>query len=235
MGDDTNVSVIILYSFVFIFIVFLFLQQGNLIKETGTTGYALINLDSINNLEEFSLTTLIIIITVVILLIIAGFILYKKLKRKKHDIEGAKNLSDKSLPELSKEFNMPQNKNDSSELNTDLNKLFMEEIPSPEEKTQNPEMIKEEIKEENKFNTDELKKIIKGLMKKNYTKESIVKYLNSKGYNLTQIRQAINSINENNLKSYISNALSQGFNKEDIMNALLKSGWSKEDILKHMQ
>ena len=117
----------------------------NLIKETETTGYALFNVETFQGLAEFSLTNLIIIVATLILLIIAGFILYKKLK--KNDIKEMKKVSDKPLTELNKKFNMPMmdkdEKHDSDELNTDLNKLFMEEAPLPQEKTEVPKIIEE--------------------------------------------------------------------------------------------
>lgn len=244
MGDDTNISVIIIYSLVFIFIVFLFLQQGNIINTQGTTGYALFDTDVFTKLSDLSLTTLIIIAVVLVLIIFGGFFLYKKLKKKKELANIQPN--EKAISDLNKEFNVPSptktEKQESNLLDTDLNKLFMEEtpVPSPTQtqkinvETEKPEIkLEEERIEEKEFNLDELKQLIKSLMKKNYTKESVVKYLNNKGYNLIQIRRAINSINEDSLGNYIENSLSQGFSKQEIINSLLKSGWNKEDILKH--
>lgn len=239
MADDTNISIIIIYSFFFLFIVYLFLQQGNLItKTTGTTGYALFDTTIFENLTDLSLTTLILIVVGLALLIIGGIFLYKKLKKKKEaqtnlEIPVPPQPAEKSIAELNKEFNVPQPQPVSQEnvLDQDINKLFME---NAEQKPQVIEQVSEEKpREETKFNLDELKQLLKSLMKKNYTKESIVKYLNNKGFNLMQIRKAIYYINEDSIANYVRNALSQGFSKQEIIKALLNSGWNKEDILKY--
>jgi hypothetical protein len=47
-----------------------------------------------------------------------------------------------------------------------------------------------------------------------------------------QIKNAIDSINEENINNYVELASSQGFNKQEIVSSLLKAGWKKEDILK---
>jgi SOS response regulatory protein OraA/RecX len=70
------------------------------------------------------------------------------------------------------------------------------------------------------------------LINKKYSKDNILKYLNSKGYNIMQIKNAIDSINEENINNYVELASSQGFNKQEIVSSLLKAGWKKEDILK---
>jgi aryl-phospho-beta-D-glucosidase BglC (GH1 family) len=244
MRDDTNISVIIIYSFVFIFIVFLLLQQGNFIAQP--TGYALFDTTIFQDLTNLSLTTLIIIVVGLILLIVGGFFIYKKIKAKKKNISGAPQVSqapEKSITDLSKEFNLPlAKKNEKQELSIldeDINKLFSESAPEPEvEKPLMKEVIKDKEVMENKqgpkFNLVELKQLVKSLMKKNYTKESIIKYLNNKGFTLIQIKSAINSINEDSLVNYIKDALSEGFSKQEIMKSLLSSGWDREDILKYL-
>lgn len=237
MEDSTNVSVIIIYSFAFLFVVFLFLQQKDLI--TPTTGYALFDTNIFNNLGSFSLTTLIILFVVLILLAVGGFFLYKKLKKKKGiSLEIPKPpLAEKSISGLDKEFNVPspnieENEKQEPSINNDLNELFME---TPEENTEKHIEVKpQEVKGEPEFDLQQLKKLVELLMKKKYTKESIIKYLRSKSYTLTQIKQAISSINEENIKNYIKDSLSQGFSKQDIIKTLLNSGWSKEDIIKYI-
>jgi len=235
MRDDTNISVIIIYSFVFIFIVFLFLQQSNII--TQTTGYALFDAKVFQDLNNLSLTTLIIIIVALILLIVGGFFIYKIIKDKRKariEVPEISQAAEKSITELNKEFNAPLvNKNKEQEpnmLDEDINKLFMENAPSVEKTQVTKEIIENK---QTKFNLGELKQLIRSLMKKNYTKESIIKYLNNKGYNLIQIKNAISLINEDNLSNYIKNALSQGFSKQEVMKSLLDSGWNKEDIIKY--
>lgn len=237
MEDSTNVSVIIIYSFAFLFVVFLFLQQKDLI--TPTTGYALFDTNIFNDLGGFSLTTLIILFVVLILLAVGGFFLYKKLKKKKEiSLEVPKPpLTEKSISSLDKAFNVPspnfqEDEKQEPSMNDDLNELFIE---APEENTEkHVEAKPQEIKEEPEFDLQQLKKLVELLMKKNYTKESIVKYLRSKNYSLAQIKQAISTINEENIKNYVQDALSQGFSKQDIIKNLLNSGWSKEDIIKYI-
>ena len=235
MRDDTNISVIIIYSFVFIFIVFLFLQQGNII--TQPTGYALFDTDVFSALSELSLTTLIIIAIALILVILGGFFLYKIIKDKrkaKVEVPEISQATEKSITGLNKEFNIPlANKNKEQELSMldeDINKLFMENAPGVEKTQVTKEIIENK---QAKFNLGELKQLIKSLMEKNYTKESIIKYLNNKGYNLIQIKNAISLINNDNLFNYIKNALSQGFSKQEVMKSLLDSGWNREDIIKY--
>src|SRR3990167_6524422 len=223
--EDNNASVIITYSFVFLFIVYIFLQQGDIIPQT--TGYAFFDADVLSGL---SLTTLIILLAALVILIVGGFFLYKKLKKKKEQSESnleipKPDIYEKSISDLSKEFNIPANEEKAE-------KSDVKEAPEATPAEQEDKIGKVKEKE---FNLDELKQILKVLMKKSYTKESIVKYLNSKGHNLMQIKQAINSINNENLRNYVKNALSQGFSKQDVMQALLKSGWNKEDIIRNMQ
>jgi len=256
MRDDTNISVIVIYSFAFLFIVFLFLQQASIIKEpTGgavfdtildsDTFNTIFSSDIFNTLENIPLTTLMIAGGGIIVLIV-GFIIFKKLKKKKNAETQAPQqvqqpqpqLYEKSISDLSKEFNV---KGEEGELNRDFDKLFSQ---SPEPGIVNPPPMmelkeekgigEEELKKE-ESNLDQLKQVLRDLIKKNYTKESIVKYLTKKGYTLMQIRKAIDSINGDSLSSYIKNTLSQGFSKKEIVNALLKAGWSKEDIIKYMQ
>ncbi len=236
MRDDTNISVIIIYSFVFIFIVFLFLQQGNII--TQPTGYALFDAKVFQDLTSLSLTTLIIIIVALILLMVGGFFIYKLIKDKrkaKVEIPEISQAAEKSIIDLNKEFNVPlANKNKEQEpnmLDEDINKLFMENAPGVEKTQVTKEIIENK---QAKFNLGELKQLIKSLMEKNYTKESIIKYLNNKGYNLIQIKNAISLINNDNLFNYIKNALSKGFSKQEVMKSLLDSGWNKEEIIKYL-
>ncbi|MEK6907063.1 MAG: hypothetical protein AABW45_00905 [Nanoarchaeota archaeon] len=229
MADDTNVSVIIIYSFFFLFIVFLLLQQGEFIP--STTGYALLDITVFENLTNLSLTTLIIIVAGLIILIVGGIFLYKKLKKKKEanlEIPVAPQPTEKDIGDLNKEFNVPQTETQENVMNQDINKLFSQD--------QNQKITQEVIKkrpEKEKVDFNQLRQLIKSLMNKNYTKESIVKYLINKGYNMMLIRNAIYSINQENLSRYIKNSLSQGFSKKDVMDALLRSGWNKEDILKY--
>src|SRR3989344_1926914 len=91
MRDDTNISVIVIYSFAFLFIVFLFLQQASIIKEQTPTGSAVFDtiLESnifsseiFNTLENIPLTTLMIIGGGIVVLVLA-FIIFKRLRRKK--------------------------------------------------------------------------------------------------------------------------------------------------------
>jgi hypothetical protein len=233
MREDTNISVIIIYSFVFLFIVFFFLQQENIIAQKAPTGSAIFDV-----LEEFSLITLIIVI-VVVGLIVGGYFIYKKIKNKKQvplEIPKPPSSSEKSLSNLNKEFNIPSpetkaEKQEQTNFETDLNQLFNENIQEVAKPKEEPKII--EKPKEIKFDLEKLKNIINALMKKNYSKESIVKYLNSKGFTLMQIKQAINSINEDVLSNYIKNSLSQGFKKQEIIKKLLESNWTKEDISKY--
>ena len=181
--EDNNASVIITYSFVFLFIVYIFLQQGDIIPQT--TGYAFFDADVLSGL---SLTTLIILLAALVILIVGGFFLYKKLKKKKEQSESnleipKPDIYEKSISDLSKEFNIPANEEKaekSDAADTDINKLFVEEKPDVKEAPEaTPAEQADKIGKvkEKEFNLDELKQILKVLMKKSYTKESIVKNL----------------------------------------------------------
>lgn len=230
MEDNTNVSVIIIYSFVFLFFVFLFLQEGQIIVNEPT-GHLLFD-----TLDGSSSLTIIILIISLILIAGFGFFVYKKIKSKKNIVlEVPKppqlNSSEKSISDLDKDFNIPaleksQEAQDAGNEDEEINKLFSDSQPKEVQQD------KIEIKE-NKINLDELRKLVRILIKKNYNKNEIVKYLTSKKYNISQIRESVNIINEENISVYIKNSLSQGFSKKDIINALIKSGWNKEDIVKH--
>ena len=235
MKDDSNISVIIIYSFAFLFIVFLFLQEGKIINQPST-GYALFSLD---NLGDSSLIAIIIITIILIVIAGTGFFVYKKLKSKKSLLEIPKppQPAEKSLTDLSKEFNLPESipepKKQEINMDGDLSQLFAESKSPVIQKHPAQEIPKEDLKEK-EANLDELKKLISSLMKKNYTKESIINYLNKKGFKLVYIKKAIDMINEDNLSNYVQNALSQGFSRDEIAKSLLEHGWNKEEIAKYI-
>jgi len=221
MADDNNSSVIILYSFVFLFMVFLLLQNTNFIDKP--TGYA-----TSDNLISNSLIT---VIATVFVLGVGGFFIYKKIRKKKEtnlEIPKPPIPAEKSIETLNKDFNIPPSPNQN--FNNDINQLFTEIPPEPENTT--PAQEKEIPQEMPKIEDETLKKLLKLLINKKYSKDNILKYLNSKGYNIMQIKNAIDSINEENINNYVELASSQGFNKQEIVSSLLKAGWKKEDILK---
>ena len=67
-------------------------------------------------------------------------------------------------------------------------------------------------------------------MEKNYTKESIVKYLQKKGWKLSQIAKIIQEINLMNLFRYIKEAVSLGYKKDLLIKQLLSKGWTLKEI-----
>lgn len=246
MADDMNVSVIVIYSLVFIFIVFLFLQQGDFIAPT--TGYVLFTTDSLKGLGELSLTTLIVLFVIVIALVVGGFFIYKKLKNKQKaisEIPIPPKPAEKSIASLGKEFNLPlnqgniqKNEKGANVLDEDINKLFtllgLEQNNLGTQKTSENIFSQTNKTEEPGFDLEELENLIRSLFEKKYTKESILKYLTTKGFKLAQIRKAVDLINEKNLRNYIKFTLSNGFAKQEIIRALLSNGWDKESILKYL-
>lgn len=105
---------------------------------------------------------------------------------------------------------------------SDINKLQPPPVQKIEQKT--------EILLEKKEDLSELKKLITSLLNKNYTKSSIIKYLQKKGWKLSQISQVIKEINQTNLKNYVKEAVSLGYKKEQITKQLSSKGWKMQEI-----
>ncbi|MEK6835767.1 MAG: LPXTG cell wall anchor domain-containing protein [Nanoarchaeota archaeon] len=225
MAQELNTSLVVLYSIIFLFIVFLVIGQ----PRTTT----LVTLPLIGDTENISLTTT-IIIAVGVLVIAAGiFLLYKKfIKKKQLEVPKPEN-----LPELTSQLSSLElsNKETSELTEEDINKLFVEGEQPKEELTLPEKKEKQVIQQKEKqTNYKELRALILNLLNKNYTHDSIINYLKTKGYNLTQIKKVIDGINQSNLSRYIGQCISLRVSKDEIIKNLLSRGWSLEEIKRQL-
>ena len=72
------------------------------------------------------------------------------------------------------------------------------------------------------------------LLNKNYTHDSILKYLKNKGYSLFQVRRGVDIINEENLANYVKQCYALGIEREMIIKNLLNHGWNDIEIRKQL-
>ena len=246
---EASLNALILFSLVFLFLAFIIIQPVPL---TG-----LITLPLIGDTSELSGTTLIGAISLLLAIWIVVFMLFKKL-RKKNKLEKVPALPEvpgpvstvdiPSLDELQKKQGLTED---------ELKQLFTEIAPQIE--TQSKITINEkelELFEKQKSTQDkkeveipkkteeekqiltgertkdinELRKITRALLAKNYTKESVIKYLQKKGWKLSQIAKVIQEINLINLYKYIKEAVSLGYKKDPLIKQLLSKGWTLREI-----
>lgn len=245
--EQYDTSLLVLYSLVFLFIAFL------LFGTSKTTG--LVTLPLLGESSELPLTTTLGIALTVLVLAGAIFLISRKIRSKKQvEIPKAEDLLDltaqlntaepvKELPQLPKEPVKPERMDTLTE--ADLDRLFTEARqsetppapPAPLPQAQQLLARKEPEKElvlEKQINYKELKSLILNLLNKNYTHDSILKYLKNKGYSLLQIRKAVDMINQENLANYIKQCYVLGIERETIIKNLLSHGWSNEDIRKQL-
>ena len=246
---EVNLNTLILFSLVFLFLAFIIIQPVSL---TG-----LITLPLIGDTSELSGTTLIGAVSLLLAIWIVVFMLFKKL-RKKNKLEKVPALPEfpgpvsgvdiSSLDELQKKQGLTED---------ELKQLFTEVAPQieiqPEIKINEKELelfekqklIQEKpsieipkrintskpiISEDKPKDINELRKIAKTLLAKNYTKESVIKYLQKKGWGLSQIAKVIQEINLMNLSKYLKEAVSLGYKKDQLVKQLLSKGWTNQEI-----
>ena len=221
-GGEVDTKFLVLVSSVFLFLIFLVIQPGN---PTG-----LVSLPVIGEIGDLSSPGVIIAIVVLVAIWVAVLFLYIQLKKKKQ-LENLPN-----LPEMNQNNPVPMKQEQGNKLSEEeLNQLFKEVNP-PNEVIQKSELKKFEInqvtKETTKQDLTELKKLMLSLLNKNYKKESIILYLQKKGWKTFQIAQTLREINQENLRNYFKEAMSFGYSKEKIKKQLLAKGWTLEDISK---
>ena len=237
MKEESNTSLLVFYSLAFLFIVFI------LVGTPKTT--SLVTLPIVGDTGEISLTTTIGI--AIIVLVIAGviFLIARKAKNKKQ-VEAPKT---ENLPQLTPQLNtielakeLPIEMPKLGKLDTlteeDLDKLFTaarqpEMPPAPVKKEPEEEHVLQ-TQVEKQVNYKELKSLIINLLNKNYTHDSILKYLKNKGYSLFQIKRAVDIINEENLSNYIKQCYALGIEREMIIKNLLNHGWNDIEIRKQL-
>ncbi len=237
-GKGVSTNLLIFLCFIFLFIMFI------LIKPT-TTG--LITLPIIGETSDLSNPALIGAIVLLLVIWIAAIVLYRKLKNKTklQKIE----ITEVPDPISSIEIPTPQEIQRKEGLTEEELKRLFQEIAPHIESIQQPGSSKKEFEilekglkkpelptpEEAKHNLNELRKLLIVLLRKNYKKDIIVKYLQKKSWRLNEISQVINEINERSLRNYIKDALSLGYKKEQFIKLLLNKGWTIEDINKGSQ
>ena len=246
---EVGINTLILFSLVFLFLAFIIIQP---IPLTG-----LITLPLIGDTSELSGTTLIGAVSLLLAVWIIVFMLFKKLRKKSKlekvpalpEVPGPVSTVDiPSLDELQKKQGLTED---------ELKQLFTEIAPQIEtqskitinekelelfekqksaqnkEEAEIPkktEEAKQSLFEEKSRDINELRKITRALLEKNYTKESIVKYLQKKGWKLSQIAKIIQEINLMNLFRYIKEAVSLGYKKDLLVKQLLSKGWTLKEI-----
>lgn len=245
MKEESNTSLLVFYSLAFLFIVFILVGTP---KTTSLTT-SLVTLPIVGDTAEISLTTTIGIAVTV--LVIAGAIFL--ITRKRKDKKQAEVPKTENLPQLTPQLNTiepaKEPKVELSKLGKldtlteeDLDKLFTaarqpEMPPAPIKKEPEEEIVLQtqvEKQVERQVNYKELKSLIINLLNKNYTHDSILKYLKNKGYSLFQIRRAVDIINEENLANYVKQCYALGIEREMIIKNLLNHGWSDNEIRKQL-
>ena len=182
----------------------------------------------IGDTSEISSPVLITAIALLIVIWAVLIFLYIKLKKKKQL---------QKLPELPGVQAPSQVEKKGTLSEEELKQLFKEIAPSLETAKipmQIPQKPTLEIKKPEQ-NLNELKNLILNLLNKNYTRESIIKHLQKKGWKFNQMAQVIKNINENNLRNYIKEASSLGYARQQYTPLLLSKGWSLEDIDKTLK
>jgi len=226
-------------------IIFLFL----IIQPISLTGF--VELPLVGDTSELSNPILIGGIALLVLIWVALIVLYIKLKKKKQlqklpDLPETVTL----IPSISTQMQPEKKKGTLSE--DELKELFKEIAPTiesslsqkkevlglPEKQEVEKPILEKQIIEikrseqlpERRQDLMQLKNLILDLLNKSYTRESIVKYLQKKGWKLNQMALVIKDINEANLRNYIKEAVSLGYTRQQFTPLLLTKGWTINDI-----
>ncbi len=245
MADD-NMSLFVIAMFVLLFFVFINTQPG-------ITGNAIT--------DDISALSIVIAIVVVIVVLGLIFFILRRIKKRKlgsipippkpgnlkteanigmqmPTVPGAPGMA--NVPSPGAQTTQTQSKMvfDNVKLNEEELSSLFKETPVKEEKK---EPVKEEIQAPEKkiieertlANLSELKNLISRLVSKNYSKEQITKFLQSKGWSGLQISKAVEELNNDNLRKYIKEAKQIGMSNDQIIKSLLENGW-KIDVIKRV-
>ena len=129
------------------------------------------------------------------------------------------------------DFFEQQQKKLQDHLTQDVKNLGQPDLTIPKQiEIQQKKIDKPELELDKKQDLVELKKLIINLLNKNYTKTSIIKYLQKKGWKSSQISQVVKDVNQTNLKNYVKEAISLGYKKEQIVKQLSTKGWVMQEI-----
>ena len=225
--EELPISFYVVAGFACLFLIFLIIQPP------AKTGY--ISLDSLTSSLGPELRSKLPILIIGITAIIAFgvfFISYRHFKKKK-----SKQLSAPLGPAPAQEnpglIVFSSSKSDLSD--EEMNKLFSDAPDSSPKMISEPKELFQPAEQKTLTSLEDLKIIIIQMLKKGMTKKDIANELQSKGYTLQQITKATEEINLDRVISYIKNALSSGFKKEQITKSLLDTGWSKEQVDKAFQ
>lgn len=243
MADD-NTSFIVIAIFVILFFAFINTQPEY-------SGAAIT--------DDISALSIVIAIVVVIAVLGSIFFILRRIKRRKlgnmpvppkpGNLKAETNVGIQmpSAPGISGMTKVPspgaqnsQTQNtmvfDNVKLNEEELSSLFKETPIKEEKKEPvkeeaPEPEKRVIEEKTLANLSELKNLISRLLGKNYSKEQITKFLQSKGWSGLQISKAVEELNNDNLRKYIKEAKQIGMNNDQIIKSLLENGW-KIDVIR---
>src|SRR3989344_1649629 len=241
--DNTKSLVILLMLLLF----FAFLVA----KPFSPTPTAYLTLPLIGDTSELSDPTLIGGIAILVAIWIIVLILYRKLKKKSRN-DKLSGLPEVPQPISNIETPTPQEIQKKEGLTEEeLKQLFREIAPKIEPVHIEPvketkplinekelemfEQRQKQAKPAEKLTGKErditgLKKLMGDLLKKNYTKVSILRYLQKKDWRLSEIAQAVREINETNLFGYIRQAISLGYKREQFQRLLMSKGWTNDEI-----
>jgi len=226
-------------------IIFLFL----IIQPISLTGF--VELPLVGDTSELSNPILIGGIALLVLIWVALIVLYIKLKKKKQ-LQKLPDLPETVTPIPSISTQMQPEKKKGTLSEDELKELFKEIAPTiesslsqkkevlglPEKQEVEKPILEKQIIEikrseqlpERRQDLIQLKNLILDLLNKSYTRESIVKYLQKKGWKLNQMALVIKDINEANLRNYIKEAVSLGYTRQQFTPLLLTKGWTINDI-----
>ena len=244
MADDA-LSFIVISVFILLFLIFINTQAEN-------SGSAI--------LDDVGVNTITIFVAIVVVIVVLGiiFLIFRRIKKKKilnipvapkpsnseqdyqlnmdmpspspnktgesgvstHETTENGRLNEEELSSLFKEAPVNENKQNIAE-KTEVRKEFPEIqiAPKKEDKTL--------------ANLTELKNLISKLINKKYSREQIVNFLQSKGWNASQINKATEELNTENLRYYIKEARRMNMNNDAIIKSLIDNGW-KIDLIKRI-
>ncbi len=217
---ESSTNLLIFLSIVFLFIIFVVVQPTR-------TGY--FSLPLVGDTSTLSNPTLIGAVVILLFIWAGVFLLYVKIKKKKQ-LQNLPDLpnSDLIIPEQTQTSQLKQglSEDELKKLFNDISPIMKEEV-----KENKPEKVQEKvIPQKKESNINDLRNLMTNLLSKNYSKESILKYLQKKGYSLNEISVVTNDVNKIRLREYVQKAKSLGYKKDKIIAQLKNKGWSLEDI-----
>jgi len=214
-----EVSFLVFAGFLVLFVLFLFLSPDE--KSSGSVVIGSVSLG-----ENPSMITLLILFVILVVVLAAVFVIFKKLKKKKINIESPKPSDVKQSFEDKKEDKIDLG-------DEDIDKLFSGNGEKKKEENYNKDEEKAQSTEKKVLtNLQDLKNKIKGMLSQNLTREQVISNLKSHGVTMDQISRAIEDINIDSLRDYVTEALNQRFTKDQIVKNLAMRGWKQEQISK---